>query len=91
MKIIIVGCGKIGKSMIHSLTAEGHDVLVIDKNADVLNETTDIYDVMGICGNAVDFDTLENGTVTVRDRDTMEQIRVSVDEAIKYIEEKLEF
>ena len=39
----------------------------------------------------VDFDTLENGTVTVRDRDSMEQIRVSVDEAIKYIEEKLEF
>ena len=39
----------------------------------------------------IDFDTLENGTVTVRDRDTMEQIRVSVDEAIKYIEEKLEF
>jgi glycyl-tRNA synthetase len=39
----------------------------------------------------VDFDTLENGTVTVRDRDTMEQIRVSVDEAIAYIEEKIEF
>ena len=39
----------------------------------------------------VDFDTLENGTVTVRDRDTMEQIRVSIDEAIKYIEEKIEF
>ena len=39
----------------------------------------------------IDFDTLENGTVTVRDRDTMEQIRVSVDEAIKYIEAKLEF
>ena len=39
----------------------------------------------------IDFDTLENGTVTVRDRDTMDQIRVSVDEAIKYIEEKLEF
>ena len=39
----------------------------------------------------VDFDTLENGTVTVRDRDTMQQIRVSVDEAIAYIEEKIEF
>ena len=39
----------------------------------------------------VDFETLETGTVTVRDRDTMEQIRVSVDEAIKYIEEKIDF
>ena len=39
----------------------------------------------------VDFQTLEDNTVTVRDRDTMEQIRVTVDEAIKYIEEKIEF
>ena len=39
----------------------------------------------------VDFQTVEDGTVTVRDRDTMEQIRVSVDEAIAYIEGKLEF
>lgn len=63
MKIIIVGCGKIGRSMIESLTAEGHDLLVIDKNPTILNETTDIYDVMGICGNAVDCDTLTEANV----------------------------
>ena len=39
----------------------------------------------------VDFDTLENGTVTIRDRDTMEQIRISIDELVKYLEEKMEF
>ena len=39
----------------------------------------------------VDFQTLEDNTVTVRDRDTMEQIRVSVEDAVKYIEEKIEF
>jgi histidyl-tRNA synthetase len=39
----------------------------------------------------VDFQTLEDNTVTVRDRDTMEQIRVSIDDAIKYVEEKIEF
>ena len=39
----------------------------------------------------IDFQTLEDNTVTVRDRDTMEQIRVSVEEAIKYVEEKIEF
>ena len=39
----------------------------------------------------VDFQTLEDNTVTVRDRDSMEQIRVSIDEAIKYIQEKIEF
>ncbi len=39
----------------------------------------------------IDFDTLENGTVTVRDRDSMEQIRVSIDELSDYIEKKIKF
>ncbi len=39
----------------------------------------------------IDFETLDNGTVTVRDRDTMEQIRLSVDELIPYVNEKLQF
>ncbi len=39
----------------------------------------------------VDFDTLENNTVTVRDRDTMEQIRISVDKLKEYFDEKLAY
>lgn len=39
----------------------------------------------------VDFDTLEDKCVTVRNRDTMEQIRISIDELIPYLEEKLEY
>jgi len=39
----------------------------------------------------VDFDTLEDETVTIRDRDTMEQIRIKIDELEKWIEEKLKF
>ena len=38
----------------------------------------------------VDFDTLEDDTVTIRDRDTMDQIRVKIDELDKFIENKLE-
>lgn len=38
----------------------------------------------------VDFDTLENDTVTVRDRDTMQQIRLHVDELKDYISKKIE-
>lgn len=43
------------------------------------------------CCITVDFDTLENNTVTVRDRDTMEQIRISIDELPKFIGDKLVF
>ena len=39
----------------------------------------------------VDFDTLEDETVTLRYRDTMEQIRLKIDELDKWIEEKLDF
>ena len=39
----------------------------------------------------IDFDTLEDDTVTVRDRDTMEQVRVKIDELESWIAEKLEF
>jgi glycyl-tRNA synthetase len=37
----------------------------------------------------VDFDTLENNTVTVRDRDTMAQERVAIDNLKDYLSEKL--
>ena len=39
----------------------------------------------------IDFDTLEDECVTVRDRDTMEQIRIKIDEVAKYVQDKLEF
>ena len=39
----------------------------------------------------IDFDTLEDNMVTIRDRDTMEQVRVSIDEVKEWINKKLEF
>ena len=39
----------------------------------------------------VDFDTLEDGKVTVRDRDTMQQVRIGIDEVSAFIAEKVVF
>ena len=39
----------------------------------------------------VDFETLNDNCVTVRDRDTMEQIRINIDELEKFVEDKLKF
>ena len=39
----------------------------------------------------IDFDTLNDDTVTIRDRDTMEQIRVKIDELENWISEKIDF
>ena len=37
----------------------------------------------------IDFDTLEDECVTIRDRDTMEQVRVKIDELESYIQDKI--
>ena len=39
----------------------------------------------------VDDQTVNEGTVTIRDRDTMEQITLPLDQVVSYIEERLEF
>ena len=63
MKIVINGCGKIGKTILASLVAEGHDVVAIDNNRSVVSNITDIYDVIGVCGNGADNDVLSQAEI----------------------------
>lgn len=58
MNIIIAGYGKIGDILIKNLTDEGHNVVVIDKDPFVLKQATNLYDIMCVCGNGADYDTL---------------------------------
>ena len=58
MNVIIAGVGKIGATLTASLVSEGHDVVVIDSDPQVIEDITNIYDVMGVCGNCADTDTL---------------------------------
>ncbi len=58
MKIIVVGCGKIGIALIESLVGEGHNVVAVDRSPEVLTELTNIYDVISACGNGTDWDLL---------------------------------
>ena len=63
MKIIVFGCGKIGTTIISSLAKEGHDIIAIDKDAKVVEEVANIYDVIGLCGNGIDCDTLNEARI----------------------------
>lgn len=67
MKIVIVGCGKIGGTLLSRLVSEGHNIVAIDSAPEVLNEITNVYDVMSICGNGVDSDVLEEAEVKTAD------------------------
>ena len=51
LQIIIVGCGKVGSTLIAQLTKEGHEITIIDKNPHKIHDITNLYDVMGVVGN----------------------------------------
>ncbi len=67
MNIVVVGCGKIGTAILSSLVAEGHDVVAIDSSSSALSLVTDIFDVMGVCGNGADCDTLSEAGIESTD------------------------
>lgn len=58
MKIIIVGCGKVGEAIAAALCGEGHDICVIDTNKEVVDRVTYALDVLGICGDGTLYEIL---------------------------------
>lgn len=58
MKVIVVGNGKVGKSVIEQLYTEGHDITVIDKKMQGLEETNNSLDVLCINGDGIDNEVL---------------------------------
>ena len=58
MKIIVVGCGKTGASLVTTLTEEGHDVTVVDYNSERLREVCNCNDIMGINGDGMNYNAL---------------------------------
>lgn len=63
MKIVIVGCGKIGKTIISSLVNEHHDVIALDIDPKVVEEVRTAYDIIAICGNGTEYDKLKELSV----------------------------
>ena len=63
LKIVIVGCGKVGGTLVEQLSKEGHDIVLVDRSAERLHALTDIYDVMGVVGNGASFSTLSEAGI----------------------------
>lgn len=55
MKIIVVGCGKVGCTLAEQLSKEGHDITVIDIDKDVVQTISNKYDIMGVVGNGASY------------------------------------
>lgn len=58
MRIVIVGCGKVGTSIASQLNAEGHDIVVVDIDRNAVQNLSNSLDVMGIEGNGASYEVL---------------------------------
>ncbi len=67
MKVIVVGCGKIGTSIIGALVREGHEVVAIDNNEKTVADILNIYDCIGVCGIGTDCEILTEAGVSETD------------------------
>lgn len=67
LRIVIVGCGKVGQTLLERLEQENHDITVVDKNPDIIAEVTTQYDIFGVVGNGVCFSTLEEANIEQAD------------------------
>lgn len=56
MKIVIIGLGTIGKTVLKSLSAEGHTVTIIDDDKAKVEGLIEKYDVFGVVGNGACMD-----------------------------------
>lgn len=67
MNIIIVGCGKVGRSLAERLSAEGHDLVMVDISAKKIEEVSNRFDAMGIVGNGASFTVQQEAGVEKAD------------------------
>ena len=67
MKIIVIGCGNVGSTIVKHLSMEGHDVTVVDSNEQIVKDATSALDVMGIVGNGSTLGVLKEADVVNAD------------------------
>lgn len=67
LKIIIVGAGKVGATLADKLTAEGNDVVIVDKDPERVSRLGTTYDVLGITGNGSSYGTLIEAGIETAD------------------------
>ena len=67
MKILIVGCGNVGQTLVQQLSKEGHNITVIEKKQSVLQSVVNSYDVMGIVGNGASYSIMKDAGIESAD------------------------
>lgn len=63
MKIVIIGLGTIGRTILRSLSGENHTITIIDENKDLIENLIEKYDVFGVVGNGACMDIQSEANV----------------------------
>lgn len=58
MHVVIIGCGRVGSGLASNLSAEGHDVVIIDKSAKAFRRLSETFEGRTLIGSGFDRDTL---------------------------------
>ncbi|NLZ71458.1 MAG: Trk system potassium transporter TrkA [Clostridiaceae bacterium] len=56
MRIVVAGAGKLGETLCIDLANEGHDILLIEKDGEIIQYLMERSDISGITGSCVDYD-----------------------------------
>ena len=67
LNVMIVGCGKVGITLVDELSKEGNEIPIVDKNADLINELTNTYDIIGYHGNGASYGVLREAGIEEMD------------------------
>ena len=67
MKIVIIGLGTIGRTILKSLSGEAHTITIIDERKDVVETLIEKYDVFGVVGNGACMDIQQEANVESAD------------------------
>lgn len=67
MRIIIVGDGKVGHTLMKELSQEGHDIVIIDNNMEVVEKSLNTYDIMAMQGNGASYHVLQEADASKAD------------------------
>lgn len=67
MKIVIIGNGSLGDSLIEFISKEDHSITVIDEDDNIINAVVNKFDVMGVCGSGASVTTLLEAGVDAAD------------------------
>ena len=63
MNIIIAGDGKVGSTLTHRLSSEGHNITLIDSNSAILESSVERYDVIAVHGNCASMEVLRQAGI----------------------------